>query len=561
MDQCPVCEGSGKLLAERCPLCEGDAAFWKDEEAENEVKEPEAKPKKTQWWINLGADENPHWVKFDEAVNQEMVEAEGRGETEIKYSARGQDYRVNLQILMQVNERTMMARMIKRTEEENDGEKYDNRQDEGSEESEDEAPPFWMHRQSPMQQGIATPERTERQQRLVEALLSGAAQVPLPAAAEEEPAKLSDEEVKEVFKEHVKGVESFLFRDMCGQYSLDFMVTAYKAGLRAFQDTDMHEHLMWLMRKVVHNGHEKKPGCVRYLSEVAEAFKDCQAVQARVVERCGLEILGVSKDFIGLVTEILGNEKTMALKMLAQYHIARGWISDDGNPTHYENRLTADIGKDLGLNQDDIRRADLDGHAANRFARLTGDKHSTALVDFRKLFDLDAFVKMLTDEINRHDENSPKDSLPCQFVAWADDSMRHKHIIFDDSCLRVEVEKPLVVAVLEGVFTGKVDWQDESYREHSLNDMFHPSVAEKAAERTAKLAGATKNDSKGDDGKGEDGKGKDGKGGKGGNDNNDKGKGGGYTNAQDNSKGGKGNCAQDKSKGKGTQGKQGKKSR
>ena len=48
----------------------------------------------------------------------------------------------------------------------------------------------------------------------------------------------------------------------------------------------------------------------------------------------------------------------MAVKMLAIDHLSRGVVSDDGNPTHYENRLTADLGKTLGLNRDDIRRAD-----------------------------------------------------------------------------------------------------------------------------------------------------------------------------------------------------------
>ena len=55
---------------------------------------------------------------------------------------------------------------------------------------------------------------------------------------------------------------------------------------------------------------------------------------------------------------MIGDYKVMAIKMLAIDHLSRGVVSDDGNPTHYENRLTADLGKILGLNKDDIRRAD-----------------------------------------------------------------------------------------------------------------------------------------------------------------------------------------------------------
>eukprot|EP00440_Ansanella_granifera_P022657 gb/GFBE01024610.1/.p1 GENE.gb/GFBE01024610.1/~~gb/GFBE01024610.1/.p1 ORF type:complete len:216 (+),score=67.08 gb/GFBE01024610.1/:1-648(+) len=171
----------------------------------------------------------------------------------------------------------------------------------------------------------------------------------------------------------------------------------------------------------------------------------------------------------------------MPLTFLARF------AGDDGNPTHYENRLTADLGRDLGLNEDDVRRADLDGHAADRFGKLTGKKKDEALARYREIFDLDSFLKTLTDEINRHDEKSPKESLPCQFIDWANASLKVPHVIFDDSCMKVEVEKTLVMACLEALFAGKLNGPaDESYRDHALAVLFEPFFA--AAAATAEAA-------------------------------------------------------------------------
>jgi len=138
-----------------------------------------------------------------------------------------------------------------------------------------------------------------RRKRLVERLLSPAVQLPTPADADEEPARLSADEVAETFKRHVPGVKELLYRDQPGNYSLQFICGAYQDGFRAFKGSPVHDHYMWLMRLVVHHGHADKPGSARHLRQIAEAFQDCQAVQARVVERVGLEVRGVSLDFRG----------------------------------------------------------------------------------------------------------------------------------------------------------------------------------------------------------------------------------------------------------------------
>eukprot|EP00913_Durusdinium_trenchii_P021508 g20211.t1 len=325
-------------------------------------------------------------------------------------------------------------------------------------ESESETP-AWLRPRSSKPELAPPPARDARLAALVDLLLSSNVQVPLPAEAKEEPEKLKQEEVKKVFKDRSSNLES----------------------------TPMDNHLKWLMRSIVHYGHEKKPGASRYLKEVAEAFLDCQAVQARVVERVGLELLGVSQDFRGLVRAMVGDYKVMAIKMLAIDHLSRGVVSDDGNPTHYENRLTADLGSILGLNKDDIRRADLDEHAGNRFPRLRGDNAKQASQRCKELFDVEALARTLCNEVNSFSESTSKDSLPGQFMKWADETMTQKHLIFDeDTCTKVEVEMPLAIALLEVLFSGKPGSElDEEYRGVQIKD--RPPVMSSFKESASEL--------------------------------------------------------------------------
>merc|ERR1712125_253854 len=112
-------------------------------------------------------------------------------------------------------------------------------------------------------------------------------------------------------------VESFLFRQQYGKFALDFIAGAYHNGIVAFAGTPVHQHLLWLLRLVVHRGHDDSPGIAPHLATIAEGFTECQAVQARTVERVGLEVLGVRTDFRGVLIRYIGEYKGMAVKMLA----------------------------------------------------------------------------------------------------------------------------------------------------------------------------------------------------------------------------------------------------
>jgi hypothetical protein len=310
--------------------------------------------------------------------------------------------------------------------------------------------------------------------RLVEILLSPEIQVQLPQESEEVPAKLSADEVAKVFTDHVPGVRTFLFRQQRGQYVLRFLQSAYKDGWSAFQGTPLHDHLKWLIRLIVHYGHEGKSGAASYLTEVAEAFMDCQAVQARVVERAGLQIRGVTTNFRGLVVALVAEYKTMALKMLAAERIAQGKARDDDTPTHYENRLTADLGQALGLNAADVRRASLDQHASSRFAKLRHHDVDAAVARARELFDMQALVQALVSELNSFSEASTPDSLPRLFLDWASDSLTQKHVVFDEeTCSRVDVDCVFGMAVLEKLFLGDLEGlSDSTYRGAKLSELF-----------------------------------------------------------------------------------------
>merc|ERR1711933_369154 len=97
-----------------------------------------------------------------------------------------------------------------------------------------------------------------------------------------------------VFLRHVPGVETYVFRDQPGNYCLKFMVATYSNGLRDYNRTPLAIHLANLFRVIVHHGHETSHNGSRYVRDLAESFKDCQAVQARTIESAGFQILGIT---------------------------------------------------------------------------------------------------------------------------------------------------------------------------------------------------------------------------------------------------------------------------
>lgn len=326
--------------------------------------------------------------------------------------------------------------------------------------------------------GSTAATRGQRIDKLTAHLLSPEVQVQIPQEAQEVPARLSLEEVAEVVRRHVPGVDQFLYRGQDGDYSLGFMQTAYMDGLAAFRDTPVHTHLLWLLRLIVHHGQENTPGASRQLQQVAEAFMDCQAVQGRVIERVGLEISGVAPDFRGLLVAFVGEYKGLALKMLAAERIqagVQGHDEEDEDPAHYENRLITDLGRRLGLNSDDIRRAALDNHANARYSRLRiRSERINARRRFRELFDIEALLKAFEAEVNMFNADSPVSSLPGLFLKCVSDRMTQKHVVFDeDTCTRVDVTGELVLAIFEAVFLGgPCAPAEETYRGEKINDLF-----------------------------------------------------------------------------------------
>eukprot|EP00931_Biecheleriopsis_adriatica_P089499 TRINITY_DN63615_c0_g1_i2.p1 TRINITY_DN63615_c0_g1~~TRINITY_DN63615_c0_g1_i2.p1 ORF type:complete len:446 (+),score=88.08 TRINITY_DN63615_c0_g1_i2:14-1351(+) len=289
------------------------------------------------------------------------------------------------------------------------------------------------------------PPAEERLRKLVDQLASPAVRVPPPAEVQEVPARLSEEEVEALFVEHVPGVKDFLFRGQDGVYSLNFVKSAYAEGLRAFQGTSLHSHLMWLLRLIVNHASDRGAEAAKYLQDVAEAFMDCQAVQARVIERAGFLILGVGSDFRGLLVQLVSEYKTMALRMLAYEECVKvGGPNEDKDPAHAENRLLQDV-----------KRASLDQHAG-RFTVMQGEVKDNAVQRFRELFDTQALLHALVAELNSFSADSPELSLPRLFVKWVSERMTSMHVIFDEETYtQIAIDNVFALAVVEAVFLGK----------------------------------------------------------------------------------------------------------
>jgi len=310
--------------------------------------------------------------------------------------------------------------------------------------------------------------------RLAQRLLSPKVQQCEPEVMQGIAATLTEAEVAKVFIDHVPGVQGFLYRAQPGVHAIKFVTKAYQSGLVAFKDTCLHEHLVCLLRLIVHHGHANGDSATSHLREVAEAFMDCQAVQARTIERVGLRLRGLSHDFRGLVVGLVGDYKTIAIKMLAADAIGKSGLREDGDPVHYENRLTQDLGHDLGLNFGDIRRARLDEHAATRFPRLRRQQRHAFTDRCRELFDVAALLQAFVAEVNSFSQASPPESLPRLFLDWASERLTEKHVVLDEAtCTRVDVTLPLARAIIEDLFLGAPDSSsDQVHRGRKLSTLF-----------------------------------------------------------------------------------------
>merc|ERR1712151_505260 len=150
--------------------------------------------------------------------------------------------------------------------------------------------------------------------------------------------------------------------------------------------------------------------------------------------------------------------KNLALRMLIEEKQQAQRVDADANPTHYENRLIADLGEILGLNKDDIRRANLDHHAKQRFPCLSRGEIRTCVRRCVALFDMHAFIDAFVTEVNSFDASTPPTAFARRFLDWTDAHLVDKHIVFDESsCSRVEVKEPLALAILEVLLLGAVD--------------------------------------------------------------------------------------------------------
>merc|ERR1712232_1345533 len=64
-------------------------------------------------------------------------------------------------------------------------------------------------------------------------------------------------------------------------------------------------------------------------------------------------------------------------------------------------------------------------------------------------------------------------------ILWAAGRLKDKHIVFDESCLKLEVDVPFVLAAIEALFLEATQaTADETFRGQPLSAMFLPAPKE-----------------------------------------------------------------------------------
>lgn len=286
-----------------------------------------------------------------------------------------------------------------------------------------------------------------RLESLADVLMSPAVRAAVPKGLPSEPARLSAADLRRLFEDAVPGSRKVRYRDQPKTFALDFIVSAYASGLKAYAQTELHDYLTSLLRIIIHRAED---GCARrYLAQLVEAFTNCQAVQARAIERIGLELVGVATGLEGLLVELADSYKGLAVKAFALQDLPKHTDS-----VHFENRCIADLGFMLGLRPSDVARARADAHIL-QVSGYSGQAIPAAVWRVKELFDAEAMLTAFVSEVNSFSDKSPQQSLARAFVEWIGAHCRQRHIVFDEDCMRISINTSFAAAVFDVVFFGR----------------------------------------------------------------------------------------------------------
>lgn len=293
----------------------------------------------------------------------------------------------------------------------------------------------------------------ERVQRLAKLLASPAAQLRAPETPEEVPMRLSLPEVAKLFLDRVPGVQRFVVQGRRGHFSLKTLQAAYAQGLPAAGER--RERLLRLLRLVVHRCHDGGAQGNEPLRELAEAFREGDAAQARAIERAAVQV-GEPADFRGRLLQLAGERKAAALRALAVESCAEQGLHGEGDAERYEQRLLRDLGDALGLNEADVQMAALDEEALARFAPLSTQERLQTTARFQELFDVEALISVVVSEVRNSDSGSPPTSLASALFRWAAERTRRAGAFHElEARLRSAMDAALALCILEVLLLGR----------------------------------------------------------------------------------------------------------
>mmetsp|Transcript_45915 Transcript_45915/g.143838 ORF Transcript_45915/g.143838 Transcript_45915/m.143838 type:complete len:539 (-) Transcript_45915:121-1737(-) len=336
------------------------------------------------------------WVPFDPESNRRLSEAKESGQSRVDLRARGHRYVVDLEFMAQTNRSTGMCRPIRCREEPEEAEDA-----KGSDEDDKALPGLEALRD-----------------------LLRRPPPPPPELAKEVP-HMGPEEIRAAIVRRVPEAESWVAPRSNDTPAIEFLIKSYDSGLPAFPSA-VRKHLAEGVRLVVWAAANPAEAGVAearadyFARQLAEAFTNCQAVQARTIDALQAEIRGVASHSLPAQLRALVEEhREMALDRTVCHFHPYAHVTSDSSPTeqlpHLSNRYRRHLGREVGLGGARSEAADADRNASGRLPV----PRRRALARFWREFRARELLGAVVADVNQTEAEAQRRIDRDLLMAWA----------------------------------------------------------------------------------------------------------------------------------------------
>lgn len=233
-------------------------------------------------------------------------------------------------------------------------------------------------------------------------------------------------EIEDLFKHNVMNFDSYTYRN--GGSVLPFIQATAKNGFESYSKIPQLQELSKTqMRFILCKAKELPPERrERVLTDIAEAFKGCQAGQGRLVDTLYGQLSGRDAGLLQQVSAMINTQMEQVLQQVVYLHNPEANASN--RFPHIQSRYLQDVGLALGFKKAVVEAAKQDKHAD---PPLTYEKCKAVDRDFRRFFEVPELCKSLTADINQQSDDVERFVDLKQLTQWVQPDNAEANFDFD----------------------------------------------------------------------------------------------------------------------------------